>query len=132
MITGREGLLVFLVSLCPVLVISCSCPVWPVNRMETLKQALDYSRQVYSAVVLGATCSCFSGNGTMDCRRYSEESDIYTVDVINRVVEIDTRNSDPNYYFKTCTEAESNCLAVGKPAKYVRGFKNGLQQISFV
>ena len=91
--------------------------------METLKQALDYSRQVYSAVVLGATCSCFSGNGTMDCRRYSysEESDIYTVDVINRVVGIDTRNLDPNFSFKTCTEAESNCLAVGKPAKYVCG-----------
>jgi hypothetical protein len=52
----------------------------------------------------------------MDCRRYSysEESDIYTVDVINRVVGIDTRNLDPNFSFKTCTEAESNCLAVGE------------------
>ena len=124
MIAGREALLVFLVSLCPVLV-SCSCAsdfcVPPnVNRTETLKEALVYSRsQVYSGVVLGATCSCFNGDSAMDCRRYSysEESGIYTVDVINRVVGIDARNLHFNFYFKTCTEAERNCLAVGKPAK---------------
>ena len=104
-------MLVFLLLSYPLLVQGCKCLF--VDRTETLDQALQRrDNQVYSGVVVGATCSCYNGNGTVDCRSYSysEENDTYTANIVIRV-RVDT---DPSYlyYLRSCTRAE-NDLTIG-------------------
>ena len=104
-------MLVFLLLSYPLLVQGCTCPM--VDRTETLKQALQRrGNQVYSGVVVGATCSCYNGNGTVDCRSYSysEENDTYIANIVARVrVDVD---GWPQFILRSCMRAE-NDLAIG-------------------
>ena len=102
-------LFVLFLSLYPLLGKSCSCAKFP-DRYETLAQGIcARNAQVYSGVVVSATCTCSEAD-LHDCREvsYSAIDDSYAVEIINRV----------NYTFyhtdiiKTCMEAE-NILAPG-------------------
>ena len=108
-------LFVLFLSLYPLLGKSCSCAEFP-DRYETLAQGIcARNAQVYSGVVVSATCTCSEAD-LHDCREvsYSAIDDSYAVEIINRV----------NYTFyhtdiiKTCMEAE-NILA---PGSYIHGF----------
>lgn len=100
-------LLIFL-SLYPVLGHSCSCFRFP-NRFETLSDGVERG-EVYSAVVIGATCTCVADN-FHECRTYSysASNDSYTAEIIAKVDVDSNRMFD---YLKTCMEAE-NILAPG-------------------
>ena len=100
-------LLVFL-SLYPALGYSCSCFEFS-NRFETLSDGIERG-EVYSAVVISATCTCVA-DGIHYCRTYSysESNPSYTAE-IEAKVDVD---SDFKFdYLKTCMEAE-NSLAPG-------------------
>ena len=102
-------LIVFL-SLYPLLGWSCSCFDFP-DRYETLRRGICYG-EVFSGVVVGATCSCISQENRVDCREYlySEDNDTYSAEVITRA------QFDSDSYFreflKTCMQAEDT-LAPG-------------------
>ena len=101
-------LLLAFLSLYPVLGHSCSCFKFP-NRLETLSDGIERG-EVYSAVVIGASCTCVADN-FHDCRTYSytASNNSYTAEIIARVDVDSDRNFD---YLKTCMKAE-NDLAPG-------------------
>ena len=117
-------MLVFLLLSYPLLVQGCKCLI--VDRTGTLDQALQRrGNQVYSGVVVGATCSCYNGNGTVDCRSYSyfEENDTYIANIVARVrVDVD---GWPHFVLRSCTRAE-NDLAIGTYKVTIIGYNPGI------
>ena len=101
-------LLVFF-SLNPILGHACSCYNEFPNRFETLSYGIERG-EVYSAVVIGATCTCVADD-IHYCLTYSysESSASYTAEVIAKFYVDAIYNSD---FLKTCVEAENN-LAPG-------------------
>ena len=107
-------LFVLFLSLYPLLGESCSCAKFS-GRSETLAQGIcARNAQVYSGVVVSATCTCSEAD-LHDCREvsYSAIDDSYAVEIINRV-NYTSYDAD----IKTCREAE-NILA---PGSYIHGF----------
>ena len=72
-------------SLAPLLGESCSCFHFS-DRSETLSDGIC-DGEVYSGVVVGATCSCLEGTDLVDCREYSfsESNNAYSAEVLRRV-----------------------------------------------
>lgn len=100
-------LVVIFLSLYPLLGQTCSCAFFP-DRSETLRYGLCDNANVYSAVVVSATCTCAAD--TNECRTYSysESNQSYSADIITA--------SDCLYnpeFIKTCMQAEV-LLAPGK------------------
>jgi hypothetical protein len=100
-------LLVFFLSLCPLLGQCCTCrPFY--NRTETLELPFRFGYDVYSGVVVGAVCPCISGDDTVDCRGYSYNatSGSYAAIITDRV----RVNFDDffNYFLTTCEQAENS------------------------
>ena len=102
-------LLVIILSLSPQLGQSCSCVGFS-NRLETFQDGVCWG-DVYSGVVVGATCSCRAADNLLDCREYSRNGDSYSSRVLTRV-KLNTTNSFVDYYLKTCTQA-GNILSPG-------------------
>ena len=70
------------------------------------------SNDVYSGVIIGATCSCFASDDTIDCREYSysENGDAYASRVVSRVELLDA-NQTVAYFDEnvdTCTKTEND------------------------
>ena len=103
--------LVVFLSLGPLLGQSCSCFRFP-DRSETLRRGICYG-EVYSGVVVGATCSCIVPDIGVDCREYtySEDGNTYSAEVITRA-QFDSDDYFRSYFLKTCTQAE-DILAPG-------------------
>lgn len=96
-------LVVIFLSLYPLLGQTCSCVSYP-NRLETLRNGIcddKFNPDVYSAVVVSATCTCAADSN--ECRTYSytESDQSYSADIITA--------SDCLYnpgFLKTCMQAE--------------------------
>ena len=83
---------------------SCSCSGLS-GRFETLRNSVCWG-EVYSGVVIGATCSCIASYSTIDCREYSytANDDSYTSRVLTRV-ELNTDYPvHTNGLLKTCLQ----------------------------
>ena len=102
---NKMFLLLLFFSLNPILGHACSCLEFS-NRFETLSDGIERG-EVYSAVVISATCNCVADD-IHYCRMYSysESNASYTAEVIAQVY------VDSKYFLKTCVEAENN-LAPG-------------------
>lgn len=105
-------LFLILLTLYPRLGQSCSCKDIS-NRLETLRDGICWG-DVYSGVVLGATCSCNLVNGTYDCRQYSysPNANSYASRVLTRVELLNSDSPFFDEFLKTCTQA-GNILADG-------------------
>ena len=105
------AILVVFLTLCPLLGQSCSCFRFP-DRSETLRQGICYG-EVYSGVVVGATCSCIVPDIGVDCREYtySEDSDTYSAEVVTRA-----QFDSDGYFLKMCRQAEDTLA----PGSYIR------------
>lgn len=88
---------------------SCECDGSDFTRFTTMRKGVC-SNQVYSGVVVGATCSCRAADDAIDCRQYSydEEDASYSSRVLSRVELLDA--IDPFYenYLSTCMKAEND------------------------
>ena len=106
-------LVTIFVTLCPPLGFCCSCSSI-YNRYETLEDGIC-SREVYTAVVVGATCNCRTEtvlDNRFDCRRYAVNGDSYSVETLARLTCSGESNFSPRDILKTCMQAE-NDLAPG-------------------
>ena len=100
-----ERLLIVFLSY-PLLGQSCSCAFFSSDRYETLREGICFGTgtgEVYSGVVVGATCSCIVRENRVDCREYSysEDNGTYSAEVITRVQTDFITTS-----LKTCTQVE--------------------------
>ena len=91
-----KALCLFLLCALPSVAFSCSCPVGSFNRPRT--QAIEedfcgeYSPNVYTARVVGATCNCIpaSGDANLQCQDYTfatGNTSVVNVEVVNRILE---------------------------------------------
>ena len=107
---------VLLLSLYPLLGHCCSCPIPFPSRSQTLNSGICGGGDVYSVVVVGATCNCLSGtvqDSDYECRTYSysPSNDSYSAEIAARFT------CDRNYFggfpsVTTCVQTE-NVLAPG-------------------
>ena len=111
---GEMALLVLLfLSLYPLLGQCCSCAGIS-NRYQTLKNGICGGGDVYSAVVVGATCNCLSetvSDSDYECRTYSYSPsyDSYSAEIASRYTCDEARFDD---FLTTCMQTE-NVLAPG-------------------
>ena len=105
---NKMFLLLLFFSLNPILGHACSCVEF-LNRFETLSDGIERG-EVYSAVVISATCTCVA-HDVHYCRTYSysASNDSYTAEVVAQVY-VDSKYNIG--FVKTCVEAE-NDLAPG-------------------
>ena len=106
-------LVTIFVTLCPLLGFCCSCAKI-LNRYETLEDGIC-TREVYTAVVVAATCNCRTEtvlDDRFDCRRYAVNGDSYSVETLTRLTCLDGNKLYSRDLLKTCMQAE-NDLAPG-------------------
>ena len=101
----RFHFFLLLIALYPIAGHCCSCVTYPVDRYDTFVNGVCHG-DVYSGVVLEATCTCRAegGEGRLDCRQYSysEEDGVYSEEVLRRVDLPDSAR----FSIKNCTQAE--------------------------
>ena len=105
---------VLLLSLYPLLGQCCSCPFPFPSRSQTLNSDICGGGDVYSVVVVGATCNCLSEtvqDSDYECRTYSysPSNDSYSAGIAARFT-CDRNNFGG--FLTTCVQTE-NVLAPG-------------------
>ena len=119
----KKNVLASLILTSPLLVLGCGvCP----ETLDCSESLIDgvCNQDVYSAIVLNATCNCILPENRYDCRSYY--MDVTTVDdsYVSEVVSRYTCSNIQSYggidVFRTCVEVES-ALKPGKRTTLVGG-----------
>ena len=134
-IAMKESVLASLVLISPLLVMGCGVCPETLDRSETLIDGVC-NQDVYSAVVLDATCNCILPENRYDCRSYyvddhdSTVGDSYVSEVVSRYTCSNIQSYGGVDVFRTCMEVEG-ALKPGKRVVVVGGAGTASRVVSY-